>query len=193
MKHLWIVWAVGFALTWWQISRLSGEVRELRGLLALSGKSVESERQPAPPSASATDPVTQPTAQQPPLFNLPPAELGEPPGVPAEAASPAVAIDSAAVKAEVRAYSRRIQSKVAANWVRPATGVAANTSCVIEVATQPNGEILAVRIVRGSGNPVFDQSAQQAVARAAPLPLPTNAEIYTAHFQKFSFTFKPGI
>jgi colicin import membrane protein len=47
-----------------------------------------------------------------------------------------------------------------------------------------------VKIVKSSGNAVFDRSAESAVYKAAPLPQPTDPKA-AAEFRDFQFIFKP--
>jgi colicin import membrane protein len=44
--------------------------------------------------------------------------------------------------------------------------------------------------VESSGDPAFDRSAEAAVRRASPLPLPANRELFE-NFRSFTFVFKP--
>ncbi len=46
------------------------------------------------------------------------------------------------------------------------------------------------RVIRGSGNAAFDRSAEGAVRKASPLPLPTDAKLFSL-FRNFDFEFKP--
>jgi colicin import membrane protein len=55
----------------------------------------------------------------------------------------------------------------------------------------PFGEVHEVRIRRSSGNPLFDRSAEAAVKKASPLPVPTDVTIYNRFFREFQFEFDP--
>jgi colicin import membrane protein len=59
------------------------------------------------------------------------------------------------------------------------------------VRLDPFGEVLEARIVRSSGNPLFDRSAEAAVKKASPLPVPSDVTIYNRFFREFQFLFRP--
>jgi colicin import membrane protein len=50
--------------------------------------------------------------------------------------------------------------------------------------------VAGVRIVQSSGDPVFDRSVESAVYKAAPLPIPPDAALFT-YFRQINFVFKP--
>jgi len=81
----------------------------------------------------------------------------------------------AAMEAEQRGreldYFRRvIHQKIRRNWLIPSN--TQNLRCTLRVRLAPGGEVIEVRVIEGSGSPMFDDSAQKAVLRAAPLPVP---------------------
>jgi colicin import membrane protein len=47
-----------------------------------------------------------------------------------------------------------------------------------------------VRIVRSSGDPLFDQSVEKAVYKAAPMPLPPDAALFK-YFRELRLIFRP--
>jgi colicin import membrane protein len=46
-------------------------------------------------------------------------------------------------------------------------------------------------VVRSSGNGVFDRSAENAVRKASPLPVPKDRKLFRRNFRSFTFEFKP--
>ena len=54
----------------------------------------------------------------------------------------------------------------------------------------PGGEVLEAKIVRSSGDAVFDRSVENAVQKASPLPLPENPELLE-QFREIEFIFRP--
>jgi colicin import membrane protein len=54
----------------------------------------------------------------------------------------------------------------------------------------PGGDVASARVIESSGDPVFDRSAENAVLRAAPLPMPEDPAI-ARHFRDFNFNFEP--
>ena len=80
-----------------------------------------------------------------------------------------------------------ISNKVERYWVRPAT-VDQQLKCVIRIKMMPGGEVISAQVIKSSGNPTFDRSAELAVRKASPLPVPENL------FQDFrisDFPFSP--
>jgi colicin import membrane protein len=82
-----------------------------------------------------------------------------------------------------------IQQKVQNNWLRPA-GSPPGLSCVIQVTLIPGGEVVGTRVVRSSGNQLFDESVERAVQKASPLPLPADSALFK-YFREINFKFVP--
>jgi len=85
----------------------------------------------------------------------------------------------------------KIEAKLNRLWRRP-LGTAAGLSCVILVKTVPGGEVVDARVTRSSGNAAFDRSAERAVMKASPLPVPDNPGLYRI-FRNFEFRFRPDL
>ena len=82
-----------------------------------------------------------------------------------------------------------IQEKVQNNWLRP-LGSPPGLSCVIQVTLIPGGEVVGTRVVRSSGNQLFDESVERAVQKASPLPLPDDPALFK-YFREINFKFVP--
>jgi len=87
-------------------------------------------------------------------------------------------------------YVLYIQQKVERSWIRPPDS-GSELSCTVEVRLIPGGDVIDARIVRSSGNPVFDRSVEAAVFKASPLPVPGDVEVMEK-FRTIRFEFKPG-
>lgn len=98
----------------------------------------------------------------------------------AQAARAATAVDK---------YRALIRSRVSQSWNRP-VGVVKGLKCVVSVRLAPGGEVLSARVVRSSGNTVFDRSVENAVFKAAPLPLPEDPTLFD-NFREIEFLFSP--
>jgi colicin import membrane protein len=83
-----------------------------------------------------------------------------------------------------------IQEKVQNNWLRP-LGSPPGLSCVVQVKLIPGGEVVGTRVVRSSGNRLFDESVERAVQKASPLPLPDDPALFR-YFREINFKFNPG-
>lgn len=87
-------------------------------------------------------------------------------------------------------FDGAIRQKIERAWRRPAS-VPVGLSCVVVVRLGPGGTVLSAQVVRSSGNGVFDQSAERAVIRADPLPMPDEADLAARYRQGVELVFKP--
>ena len=83
----------------------------------------------------------------------------------------------------------RIASVVENNWRRPQTSQAGLTA-TIGVKVARDGRVLSAWVIRSSGDPGFDASAQIAVRKASPLPFPSEPHYYE-FINEFNFVFDP--
>lgn len=86
-------------------------------------------------------------------------------------------------------YIPIIKQKVSRNWNRPA-GLGSSIEAHVTVRLSQAGEVLSARIVRSSGNPVFDRSVENAVLKASPLPIPQERGV-NEEFRSIKLIFKP--
>ncbi|MDD2802410.1 MAG: cell envelope integrity protein TolA, partial [Methylococcales bacterium] len=81
-----------------------------------------------------------------------------------------------------------IKQKVNRSWIRPAD--ATGISCIIRVKLMSDGTVVDAQVVTSSGDEIFDRSAENAVNKASPLPVPSDKEL-SKEFRSFTFEFKP--
>ncbi len=113
----------------------------------------------------------------------------------AKAMQAAIAAEQAALnKAEQKRlsslrgqYIADIQSKVARNWIRPASA-RQGLSCKVVVNQIPGGEVINVRTTKCIGDDVFRRSVESAVYKASPLPRPSDPGLFD---REIVFNFKP--
>lgn len=86
-------------------------------------------------------------------------------------------------------YKILIRQKVSRNWNRP-PGSRTGLKCVVGVRLGPGGDVLQAKVVRSSGDVVFDRSVENAVFKAAPLPLPSEPDLFD-YFRDIEFLFNP--
>jgi colicin import membrane protein len=86
-------------------------------------------------------------------------------------------------------YIPAIQRRVEQAWLRPA-GVPDGLTCVLQVRLGIDGSVLSAQVIQSSGNAAFDRSAEQAVIKASPLPIPQDPQI-AANFRNLVFRFQP--
>jgi colicin import membrane protein len=55
----------------------------------------------------------------------------------------------------------------------------------------PGGDVADARVIKSSGNSVFDSRAEIALKRASPLPVPDNPRIF-AKMREIRLTFAPN-
>lgn len=84
-------------------------------------------------------------------------------------------------------YIAKIQAKVKGNWILP-PDLQGNPEAVILVVQLPSGEVLSTRILKGSGNPAYDNAVQRAILKSSPLPLPAQRELFE---RELKLTFRP--
>lgn len=99
------------------------------------------------------------------------------------------AATAARAATEVDRYKALIRSQVTRNWNRP-LGAAKGLKCEVHVRLTPGGEVVSAQVTRGSGNAVFDRSVENAVHKAAPLPLPADPALFD-NFREIRFVFDP--
>jgi len=82
-----------------------------------------------------------------------------------------------------------IALKVQQNWIEP-VGFMENLTCKVRVNLIPTGEVMSVKVIKSSGNGLFDRSVERAVKKASPVPFPTDSRLFQ-EFRVIEFTFDP--
>jgi colicin import membrane protein len=95
----------------------------------------------------------------------------------------------ARLASEADKYQGAIKQKVTRHWTRPA-GSRKGLECIVRVRLIPGGEVVEAKVIRSSGDATFDRSAEAAIHKASPLPLPENPDLLE-RFREFQFRFKP--
>lgn len=93
------------------------------------------------------------------------------------------------VNAEVNKYKALIINAISQNWILP-SGIDKSLSCRFEIQLASTGEVLNVKLLKSSGDPVLDRSARTAIYQASPLPVPTTPAAFEV-FKIVSLTVKP--
>jgi len=84
-------------------------------------------------------------------------------------------------------YIGRIRAKVKQNWILP-LDLQGNPEAVFEVVQLPTGEVISVKVVKGSGNPAYDEAVHRSILKSSPLPLPTDRADFS---RVLKLTFRP--
>jgi len=86
-------------------------------------------------------------------------------------------------------YALLMRAKIHQNWRRP-VGIDNIYKCKVAVRLGTQGEVLSAKVIDSSGNIEFDRSAELAIHKSSPLPLPPD-EKTRVPFNNFTFTFEP--
>lgn len=106
-----------------------------------------------------------------------------------EEAEQAAAAQASQDASELEKYNARIARAIENVFVRP-PGLEPGLKCTLFVRVIPGGEVIEARVVKSSGNAVFDRQAEIAVRKAAPLPVPEESRLFQP-FREFTFLFDP--
>lgn len=90
---------------------------------------------------------------------------------------------------EIAEHAARIRAKVEAFF--SLSGQPPGLRCTIYIKLMPGGDVVDTRIIESSGNAVFDRQALIAVAKAVPLPVPSDARVFRK-MQEINIEFQPN-
>ncbi len=96
---------------------------------------------------------------------------------------------NARVAGEVDRYKALIIGAISRQWILP-ENAQSNLSSEFRIRLAPDGSVLEVSLARSSGDSVLDHSAQSAIYKASPLPVPTDPEAFNT-FRDISLTVRP--
>lgn len=128
--------------------------------------------EPPPPVAATTPPpAAPPPSGPPPVATTAPAAAPPPVGLPAFTFSDGAKVVETSSN-PVQLYKSFVEFAIRSKWIRP-EGIE-DREFVAEVEVQLNeaGRVLGSTWKRGSGNPAWDQSVKQAVARTPSISRP---------------------
>ncbi len=91
----------------------------------------------------------------------------------------------------VRDFQERIRAKIRNALVMP-RNLKGDAEVVFQVNLLPNGEVLRVKLVRTSGQPLYDSAVERALFKASPLPLPKEREAAQAFREGLTLRFRPS-
>lgn len=100
----------------------------------------------------------------------------------------AAAAQARADETEIARYIAAVRSRVANVFIYP--GVAEGLRCTLYVRMIPGGEVVEARVIESSGNASFDRQAENAVRKAAPLPVPSDPRLFQ-RMREIKFVFDP--
>lgn len=86
-------------------------------------------------------------------------------------------------------YKALILNAISRQWILP-ENISPGLSSQFSIRLAPNGSVLSVTLLRSSGDPILDRSAQTAIYKASPLPVPQEADSFQV-FREISLTVRP--
>lgn len=99
------------------------------------------------------------------------------------------AAQKAHLAGEVNKYKAMIVNAISRQWILP-ENVDSRLSSQFRIRLAPDGAVLEVTLIRSSGDPVLDRSAQTAIYKASPLPVPSDPATFNV-FRDISLTVRP--
>jgi len=84
-------------------------------------------------------------------------------------------------------YVDKIRTKIKLNIILP-SDILGNPEAVFDVIQLPTGEVLSVKLVKSSGNALYDGAVERAILKSSPLPKPERAEQFQ---RELTLKFRP--
>ena len=97
--------------------------------------------------------------------------------------------DKARIAGVVDKYKALIINAIGQQWILP-DNIDKRLSSQFRIRLAPNGTVLDVRLLRSSGDSILDRSAQSAIYKASPLPVPSDMATFNI-FREISLTVRP--
>lgn len=107
-----------------------------------------------------------------------------------DAAKAAASARDAANLALKEKHERLIRQRVITKWNRPLSAKHGMVA-TLRITVFPGGEVNNVVTVKSSGDAAFDASAEEAVRRSTPLPVPDDIAMFNSYFRVITFKFSP--
>ena len=89
-------------------------------------------------------------------------------------------------QSEIDRFTRLIQTQIENAFTNPQRGL----KCTLLVKMVPGGDVIDAKVVRSSGNVLFDRRAEIAVHKASPLPVPDDPRLFQ-QMREIEFIFEP--
>lgn len=97
--------------------------------------------------------------------------------------------NNARLAGEVDKYKALIINAISRQWILP-DNANSSMSSQFRIRLAPNGAVLDVSLMRSSGDAILDRSAQAAIFKASPLPVPADPTTFDM-FRDISLTVRP--
>ena len=95
----------------------------------------------------------------------------------------------AQMMSEAEKFKVLIVTAISKQWILP-ENVDDSLSSQFHIRLAPDGTVLDVQLAQSSGDSILDRSAQTAIYKASPLPVPTDAQLFEM-FRSIRLTVRP--
>lgn len=96
---------------------------------------------------------------------------------------------AASMAGEINKYKALILNAISRQWIFP-DNVDPNLSSKFRIRLAPDGMVLEVSLLKSSGDSILDRSAQTAIYKASPLPVPHDPATFN-QFRDINLTVRP--
>lgn len=141
------------------------------------------EKKPEKKKPEKKKPVEKPVAAKPQEVTKQEANLAEQQAM-RERAEKAAAIDKV-----VSEFQEKIRAKIRRN-IRMPEKVPDDAVAIFRVTLLPGGSVLPPRLVKSSGNSLYDSAVERAILKSDPLPLPEDVTLFNK-FRELELKFRP--
>lgn len=93
-------------------------------------------------------------------------------------------------EAAARSHLGSLVAAIEEHWSRPPSA-RDGMQVELQISLVPSGELVAINVVRSSGNAAFDRSAELAVRQAAPFSVPQDPKLFEQQFRQLRLLFTP--
>ncbi len=97
--------------------------------------------------------------------------------------------NEASVMGEVDKYKAKILNAIGRQWILPEE-INPDLSSQFRIRLAPDGSVLSVSLSKSSGDPRLDRSAESAILKASPLPVPSDMDVFNV-FRDITLTVRP--
>ncbi|MDR1057486.1 MAG: cell envelope integrity protein TolA [Coxiellaceae bacterium] len=92
-------------------------------------------------------------------------------------------------RGEVDIFKVKVKQAIDSQWVKPESSNEEDF-CELLINIAPGGTVLDVKLIRSSGNLALNRSAEAAIWKASPLPVPEDPQLFD-EFRTINTIFKP--
>lgn len=99
------------------------------------------------------------------------------------------ALENAKIATEIEKYKALITDAISRQWILP-ENIDHDAKSLFRIRLAEDGLVLEVSLLKSSGDPILDRSAQNAIHKASPLPVPQDPKMFNI-FRDIKLTVNP--